>query len=330
MLFTDLRDLLEAGLDIQFSLHIMRESVSDPQLKSWIEFIHEGLLSGVTLSSRCDALGFPAIYIVMIQSGEVIGDLVEALELCSAYLIRRRVMRERFQKLTLYPAFLFLMTLTVMETMSLTVIPNLRRMSDALHIENSSSYVWYDFFGFFAIYLPISLGAVGILSVLIVWKRKWFFPRIVHFFLRKKTTRMFTQLVLSSPGLDMLTFLLRGGTDVLHALQVIGDLDSLNTGKWCRMISRDLEQGISFSESLKKIDRMPAHVAIIMAHAESTGLFAESFQRASDSVSRMLERHVERIAKWAEPILIFFLGGMVMVSTLMFLIPMLSLVRQMS
>ncbi len=330
ILFTDLHDLLDAGIDIQLSLQIMRESVVDLQLKTWIEVIHDGLLEGLTISSQCDALQFPLIYIAIIQSGEAIGDLVEALDLCSGYMIRRRIMRERFQKLTLYPTFLFLLTLTVMETMSLTVIPNLKRMSNALNLETVSSNFWYDFFGLFAIYLPISVGGIGILSVFIVWKRKWFFPRMIHFLLQKNVTRTFTQLMLSSPGLDMLTFLLRGGTDVLRALNIVSELDALNTGEWCKLVSRDIEQGIPFSESLKKIDRMPTHVAMIMAHAESTGLFAESFQRASESVTRMLERHVERMAKWAEPILIFFLGGMVMASTMMLLLPMLSLVRQMS
>ncbi|MFA6384463.1 MAG: type II secretion system F family protein, partial [Candidatus Omnitrophota bacterium] len=258
-----LASLLKAGVPILRALAIISEQSDNTQLKTVISHIHRAVKEGSPFSSVLNRYPsvFPPLYIAMVRTGEDSGALAEVLFRISEYRRTQEDMLSRFRMAMVYPVLMALVGLGTIIFMLSFVMPRLAgiysTMGQQLPLPTRiliavSSFMQH----WFAVVL--FLAGVG---ALIIWRQA-----------QTKAGRMITgRIVLRLPLFGPLIYkselgrfcrtlelLLHSGLPILRALTItVPVLENEVIKQHLSRSYKDLEQGGSFSTSLKNSRMIP-------------------------------------------------------------------------
>ena len=122
--YLEFASLLEAGLDIQRSLHILTEEQKKVTLRDALTTIEENLLKGATLSEALRTVkGFTPYEYYSVEIGEETGKLVAVLKQLSQYYQQRRAQRKQITSALSYPIVILLTAVGAVSFMLAFIVP---------------------------------------------------------------------------------------------------------------------------------------------------------------------------------------------------------------
>lgn len=100
--------LLNSNLTLKDALNVSLTTFKKSNIKTLIDIIIKGIKKGETFSSilKNSALGFPPMYIGLIQVGEKTGTLNSVLSHLNSYLNRNKKIQSKLQLALIYPGFI--------------------------------------------------------------------------------------------------------------------------------------------------------------------------------------------------------------------------------
>ena len=326
---SDLNDLLQAGIDVDAALSAL--SMHTVKHKRYALSLQKSVRQGVPLSYALSEVGFSDIIVHFLKTGEWTGELPAALGKAVDFLRTRRLRRERFERMLAYPAMLTVLSLVVTQLLVSVVLPEFYHLylSLGIALEDSTR-------------LLFTLGAVV----------AWVLPLVLLLLVctaglslviyRRMGLRGFSYLAAYGPwsrlvilmqvkqSMEVLSFLLQGGLDLLTSLKYMAQMNSAGLEREWEQAAHDIALGISFSEVLRLHTRMPQLVIETIALSERTGDVPGSTCRLSGYYTRKMDQAIERFFRYVEPVTTVILGLVVGGATLLFMLPMMSLIRQLS
>ena len=321
--------LVNAGVAIVRSLGVLSEQCPNPKLKRALVEISEDVQQGVNLSDamRKHPQCFDALYVSMVQAGEVGGVLDEVMNRLAKLLEDVARLQNQIKSALSYHVEVGCLALAIFLGMTIFLIPVFAGIFKELGTE-----------------LPaLTLAMLWISEMLTSWRILVLFAIIIGAFIAYKQyyrTRVgketIDRLSLKMPLFGDLiqksavarfsrTFgsLTRSGVPILTALEIVRDTAGNQViANAIDASRRDIQQGGMISISLDKEKVFPVMAIQMISIGEETGELDQMLMKVADFYEDEVEQAVKALTSILEPIMIVVLGGMVGIILLSMYLPM--------
>lgn len=333
ILFTrQLSTLYQAGIPILKSLQIAAEQFTGRHFEEVILKIRDDLEKGEHFSDCLNKYPqiFSHIYVSSIRAAEASGKLDFILDKLADAMERDLVTKEEIKKAIRYPATVIIAIIAAFFVLVTFVVPKFAKFYESydtplpmptqviVALSNFLSEFWY-------IGLPIIIALIiGFIKLVKHPKMR----RPVNKIMLKIPVMgsLFVKTALSRFS-HLLSVLLASGTPLLQSLDIVkhavGNViigDEIEILRKCQSEGRDL----------KEIKHYLKHFPILAVSLIHIGMESGSLELTLKEIARFFDRDIHytsaRLTSLLEPIMIFFIGGMVLFMALAIFLPMWSLI----
>lgn len=320
--------LLRAGLPILQAIGILRKRVVSERLRFLLEDIEEKVRSGYALSQAFAAQGdaFPKIYIASLLAGERSGALDQVLMRYVSYQKTLADARRKMKKSLAYPVVLICASTVLVAVLSTYVIPRFMQLygnigaqslpTITILVVGAAALIRNNLFWM----LPLAI--ILVLSLLI-WRRTprgrltidgWMLKLpVLGETLRQMTVAQFSR---------SLATLLAGGITLPESVEIASEAI---TNRALRQMSSGILAGIregrSFTDSLEGAGWFPELALDMIGVGERSGALREMLDEVANFYDAELDVRLNTITTFIEPVILVFMGGLVMTILLAMYLP---------
>jgi general secretion pathway protein F len=325
--------LVAAGLPLVEALGALSEQAERPALARLLAQVRQQVTEG---SSLADALAqhprvFASLYVNMVRAGEVSGALPVVLERLADYTENQARLLGKVRSALTYPAIMLVLSATILFFLLSYVVPKVTRIFQETHQQLPvPTRVLLGVSDFVAAWWWLILGAVG-LAVLggMRWART---PagreRVDQWTLAVPYLGRLTQKVAVARFARTLATLLASGIGLLPALDIVKSI--VDNTVLTRAIERArdaIREGQSIAPPLRESGLFPPLVVHMVAVGERSGQLEAMLGKAADTYDDEVEQAVGALTTVLEPLIIVFMGGVVLFIVLAILLPIFELNR---
>jgi type IV pilus assembly protein PilC len=328
--------LLRAGLPILQAIGILRKRVSNEHLRLVLESVEEKVRAGLALSQAFAAQGdtFPRIYVASILAGERSGSLDEVLMRYVSFQKTLTEARRKIKKSLTYPAVLFSASIILVMVLATFVIPQFMK----LYAGNEGN-------------LPTVTVAVVAVAGFISGNLTWLIPTIIggiiflYFWRRTPNGRLRVdqwtlRLPVAGETVRMLTIaqftrslatLLAGGITLPESVEIASEsitnraLRSLSAG-----VLTGIREGRPFTESLEAAGWISELALDMIGVGERSGALREMLDEVANFYDGEVEVRLNTITTFIEPVILIFMGSLVMTILLAMYLPLFNMIGNLS
>ncbi|NHZ94823.1 type II secretion system F family protein [Massilia sp. CCM 8734] len=319
--------LLKSGVPIMRGLAGLQESAISKSFGKVIKDLRESLDSGRELSAamRRHPTVFSNFYLSMVRVGEMTGRLEDVFLRLFDHLEFDRDMRERVKTATRYPTFVMIAMLLAMIVVNIFVIPQFVKVFESFNSQLPlMTRILIGSSNFMVRFWPALL--VGSLMAFFGWRtyinsvegRMWWdrvrlrLPIAGKIVLKGTMARFARSFALS----------MKSGVPMVQALTVVSQtVDNAYLASRVEAMRDGVERGESILRTAVAAGVFTPIVLQMIAVGEETG----SLDDLMDEIGQMYEREVDyelkTLSAQIEPIMIVFLGAMVLVLALGIFLP---------
>ena len=319
--------LLKAGVPIMRGLAGLQESAISPAFGRIIKDVRESLDAGRELSAAMarHPTVFTPFYLSMVRVGEMTGRLDEVFLRLFDHLEFDRDMRARVKSATRYPSFVIVAMLVAMVIVNMFVIPQFVKVFASFNAELPlMTRILIGTSAFMVNYWPVLLVAtIASIAAFRAWLRtipgrytwdryKLRFPIAGKIILKGTMARFARSFALSSTS----------GVPIVQALTVVSQ--TVDNAYLCARVEQ-MRDGVERGDSILRTSVTAGVFTPVVLQMIAVGEESGSLDELMDEIAQMYEREVDyelkTLSAQIEPILITFLGVMVLVLALGIFLP---------
>ena len=327
-LFTrQLNTLLKAGVPIMRALAGLQESASNKSMKQMIGDLRDDLDAGRELSvavARQDKI-FSTFYIAMVRVGEMTGLLEEILLRLFYHMEFQQFMRNQVKSALRYPTFVVIAMGIAITVINLMVIPAFAKVFQGFGAELPlMTRILLGFSDFMVAYWPHMLGA-GVLAIVgfKMWVRSekggYDWDRIK---LRIPIAGKIIEKATLARFAASFALAARSGVPIIQAMTVVSQtVDNHYISAKVDGMRNTVERGESVLRAAIQARVFTPVVLQMIAVGEESGMLDEMMQEVADMYQREVEYELKTLSAQIEPILIVFLGVLVLILALGVFLP---------
>lgn len=319
--------LLKSGVPIMRGLAGLQESSTNKSFARVIQDLRESLDAGRELSAamRRHPQCFSTFYLAMVRVGEMTGRLEEVFLRLFDHMEFDRDMRQRVKTALRYPSFVVAAMVLAMVVVNIFVIPQFEKVFNSFHAQLPlMTRILIGTSRFTVQWWPAFLvGAIGAIVAFVSWTRstggrlawdriKLRLPiagKIIH----KGTMARFARSFALS---------IRSGVPIVQALTVVSQTSD---NAYLAMRIEQMRDGVERGESILRTATNAQVFTPIVLQMIAVGEESGSIDDLMDEIAMMYEREVDyelkTLSSQIEPILIVFLGVMVLILALGIFLP---------
>lgn len=334
MLFTrELAVLLKSGVTLGEALQSLGEKSGSKNMRVIAEDILHDVENGQTFSHALTRFPkvFDNLYVNLVQVGETSGTLQENLSFLSQQLQESYTLRKKIQSIVLYPLIVLGLALSVGAAVSIFILPRLIRLFESFDVALPlSTRILLGIAGFMeahgVIFFTLLIAGIILFRVAITFS---FFQFYWHRFLLSVPIggSFFRDIAIAYFCRDM-GVMLRSGVPLLEALFIEERvMPNRAFAAYIKSLALAVSQGRSLAEELsrKQYEHISPLAVKMIAAGEKTGRLSETFVYLENFFSSEIDRKIKNMTVLFEPILLFFIGGIVIFLALAILTPIYSL-----
>lgn len=323
--------MLKAGLNIDKCVVILKNNCKNKKLKGILEVVYNDLMKGKMLSESFAKYPktFPLFFRNMVEVGEKSGKLDIVFLRLAEYYEKNAKTKNKVKQALSYPIFLIVLCFAVLAIISIFVIPSFEDLFNQFGSDLPQiSMIVMDFSNFFRENI---LNLIGIFVFLFL-----FFTLIGK---NKNVRKLYDRIKLNMPFFKKLniakitsTFansfsvLLNSGVPLLTAIDTISRLlGNLVVEEKLQVVKNEISAGKSLAKSLETIDLFPNMLVEMVSVGEATGSLEEVLDKITSYFEEELDIEIKNMTSSIEPVMILFVGGIVVIVLLAIFLPMLEL-----
>lgn len=327
LLTRQLATLVRSGLALEEALDVMARQATKPRLRRLLMAVRSRVLEGHALA---DGLAeFPRVFSPMyratVAAGEQSGHLDLVLDRLAEYTENRRLMQQKTLLALFYPLMLTGIALLVVSGLLAFVVPKVVKVFVNLHQElpllTRILIALGEFFQQWgwALLLGIIAGITGFRWWLrhekaLFWFHGWLLrlPILGRIELGSNTARLARTL----------SILLSSGVPLVEALGIASEVVSNRPLQAAvREAAQRVREGSTLHHALEQSGRFPPMAVYLIAGGENAGNLETMLERAAVYQEQELEGVTAMFLGLFEPLLILFMGAVVLIIVLAILLP---------
>ncbi|MBT9595328.1 MAG: type II secretion system F family protein [Vitreoscilla sp.] len=334
MLFCrQLHTLLRAGVPILRALLGLQESASNPGMRAHLAEVRRSLESGIELSmSFAQQTGlFNGFFVAMVRVGEMTGRLDEVFDRLSRHLEFEMFMRQQVKSALRYPMFVMAAMVAAIAVINVMVIPAFATVFESFGAELpmptrillatsrfTVSYGWL---------LGLALVAAGF-----AWNAWRHTPagrlRWDRFLLGVPVAGKIVHKAMLARFARGFAMALKSGVPIERALAAVAQtVENAWIARRVDGMRESVERGESIVRAAMAAGVFTPVVLQMIGVGEETGAIDELMDEVAELYSNEVQYELKTLSQQVEPILIVFLGALVLVLALGVFLPMWDLGR---
>jgi MSHA biogenesis protein MshG len=319
--------LLKSGVPIMRGLAGLQESATNKSFARVIQDLRESLDAGRELSTamRRHTECFTPFYLAMVRVGEMTGRLEDVFLRLFDHLEFDRDMRDRVKTAMRYPTFVIVAMIAAMVVVNVFVIPQFEKVFKSFHAELPlMTRILIATSRFTVDYWPVMAGAA--MAALfgfrawtrtvpgrLTWDRYKLRVPVAGKIIHKATMARFARSFALS---------IRSGVPIVQALTVVAQTAD---NAYLTLRLDQMRDGVERGESILRTATNAQVFTPVVLQMIAVGEESGSLDDLMDEIAQMYEREVDyelkTLSSQIEPILITFLGAMVLVLALGIFLP---------
>lgn len=309
--------MLGAGMSIVASLEALEEQTINPHFKAVVGGIRGSIEGGAAFSEalRNYPSIFDDLYVSMVRSGEMGGQLAETVARVATFLESSARLKRKVKSAMTYPTVVFCIAISLAIAMILFIVPVFAGMFDDFGAELPGPTKFLIFLSDASRAYILYVIPVVVVAALLF--RRWAKTAsgayaMDRFKLRMPIVGNLLQKVSMSRFSRTFAQLLRSGVPILNALDIVASA----TGNLvvCRILNqaqKQVESGEPLSVALHGKPVFPGLLVRMLAAGEKTGRIDEMMDSIADFYDDEVETALAGLTSMIEPFLMVFLGVVV-------------------
>jgi len=320
--------LLDSGLGITDAVSILGSITTDRKTADFVSLVEEKMQAGRTFSSAFEesVSSLPSIYMLLVKTGEVTGNLKESFKNLDKYLMRTKSVKDKLVSSSIYPLFVIFTALAGMILVSTFIIPKISELfyslgADIPEAVNHALIFSRLMLTVSGIILP---AAVPIIILVHTAEKRW--NKAAYIISRVKNgipiagsfirdTRML-QILLS------LDALVSCGISIEESLKMTAD--AIKDGMYkdtLLNLRREIMKGESLSAAMSRERMIPRKVRNWTAACERTGDPESAFRQLASFYEKEIDKKASIFIGIIEPVLILITGFFIMLMIIFIITP---------
>jgi len=322
-----LATLVNSGMPLEETLQAVAQQTEKPRTQSILLGVRARVMEGHTLADGLEEFpqAFPEIYRATVSAGEQSGHLDAVLERLADYTETRQALRQRITNALVYPIVLVLMSLGIIAFMLSYVVPQVVGVFETTGAElpiltrlliGISDFLreWW-----WLLIAAIAAVAFGMWRLLKIEGPRRRYHRLL---LRLPLIGRITRGVNTARFTRTLSILAGSGVPVLEALKISAEvIMNIPMREAVQEASLRVREGGAISRSLAASRLFPPMTIHLISSGESSGQLEQMLGRAADNQEREMDGLITTMMGIMEPLLIVFMGGVVLTIVLAILLP---------
>lgn len=331
-LFTrQLATLLAAGIPVEESLRGVSEQTEKDKVRELIIGVRAKVLEGYGLAQAMSQYShaFPELYRATVGSGEQTGHLDVVLEKLADYTENQQQTKQKVQQALIYPTIMIFVSISIICFLLSFVVPKIievftssgQTLPEMTEILISISY-FIKSYGLYVLVIII-LALIAFKKSLNNIKIKTAWHRIL---LKLPIASYLIITVNVARYIHTFGILFAAGVSVLETMRVAG---SLVTNVVMRQAfdaaTVKVREGGGISEALKDTGYISPMAIHLIASGEKSGQLSAMMERSANHLDNEVKRLVDTSLTLLEPLVILFMGAIVLFIVLATLLPIFSM-----
>jgi general secretion pathway protein F len=327
LLTRQLATLLRSGLPLEETLQAVAEQTEKPRVQRIVLGVRSKVVEGHPLADglRDFPQAFPEIYRATVSAGEQSGKLDSVLERLADYTESRQVMGQQVSHALVYPIVLLVLSFAIVSFLLAYVVPQVVAVFESGHQELPMA-------------TRILIGASDLVrhywiyGLIVIGAALWGFARWVKApEARLKVDRFLLRLPLAGKlirGLNTARFartfsiLTASAVPVLEALRISAEVvNNLPMRNAVDEAALRVREGAPIGKSLAARKLFPPMMIHLIASGESSGELEKMLERAATNQEREMDALLSTLTNLLGPLMVVFMGAVVMFIVIALLLP---------
>jgi general secretion pathway protein F len=327
LLTRQLSTLVGAGLPLVDCLSALIEQIESARIKRTLSQIREQVREGTSLADALKAHPrmFNDLYVNMVRAGEASGALDGVLLRLAEYTESYAALRDKVRSAMTLPILQAIVAISILMFLLSYVVPKVTKIFE----ENKAKLplmttVLLAISGFLQAYwwIVVSVVIIAVLGVRISIRTPAGRLRYDRYVLSIPYFGKLLKKVALARFSRTLSTLLTSGITLLNSLDIVKNVVGNSVLSQAIEEARNsIREGQSIAPPLKKSGLFPAMLIHMVAVGEKSGELEQMLAKAADAYDAEVSSTVSRLTSILEPVMILFLGGVVMFIVLAILLP---------
>ena len=331
-LFTrHLATLLAAGIPVEESLRGVGEQTDKDKIRKLIIGVRSKVMEGYSLAQAMAEYPyvFPELYRATVAAGEQTGRLDLVLDKLADYTENQQQIRQKIQQALIYPTLMIVVSTAIISFLLTFVVPkiievftssgqSLPAMTNVL-IQISAFIKSYGIYTLIVIIILLVIfnRSLANLRVRLAWHRIILKLPIVAYLVRTINVARY---------IHTFGILFAAGVNVLETMKVSASLVSnlVMRGAFDVATVR-VREGAAISQALKETGFIGPMASHLIASGEKSGQLSTMMERAALHLDNEVRRLIDTALTLLEPLVILFMGAVVLFIVLATLLPIFSM-----
>ncbi|MEM7217549.1 MAG: type II secretion system inner membrane protein GspF [Pseudomonadota bacterium] len=331
MFTRQLSTLLTASLPLEEALAACAQQSEKRHVTALVMAVRSKVLEGFSLAAAFGEFptSFNMLYRSTVAAGEQSGFLDRVLNNLADYTEKRFESRRDVEMALFYPVIILCLALLIVGGLVTYIVPEMVRvfenMGQDLPVMTQVLIATSDFLRgwWWALFLFIWLAVIVVrwaLSQPAI--RQKFDARVLRLPLIGRVARSGN----ASRYASTLSILTQSGVPLVEAMTIAADVVT-NTvlRRRLRQATQRVSEGSSLRAALETVGYFPPMFLHMVASGEASGELDSMLSRVADYQQTELERVVNTVVKLFEPMMLLFMGGLVMIIVMAILLPILNM-----
>jgi len=311
---TELKMMLESGIDIIRALAMEEEETEQPRFREMIADMKKEILGGKTMGEAFEKYRdvFGAFYVNYIRIGETSGTLTENIGRICLQMETEQELKRKVREAMFYPAVIFSFSTLVIIFLVLFVLPNFAQMFEESEtalplLTRALLYFGNNLPRILIVSLPLALALPFLKKRILAEpdyryrldRKKFHLPLLGEIFQKSMAAALAQNFsLLINSGMVI--------TEILEHLAV--NTENSFIRQRLKEMKRQILSGGAVGSAVEELTIFPKNYLKMIRIGEESGKLAEMFEKIYQISRENLEQNIKRLLIWIEPLLILFLG----------------------
>ncbi len=327
LMLRQLATLLEAGLPLEQALAVLIEQGDNAAMRQVIAALRSEVLAGSTLARAMEKHrdAFPEIHRALIRAGEESGELATVMDKLATYSEGQQALQQKIGLAMVYPAIVIFVAVLVVGGLLLFVVPPVvevfQQTRQELPFLTKALIALSDFLSATWLYLIALFVLGGIIA------QRALQQEALRYQLHLKLLRLpiVGKLIRGSNTARMastLSILVGSGVGLLTALNAAcGVVNNLPMRRALEDAAAKVREGVTLSRALAASGLFPPVLVHLIASGEQSGRLDTMLDRVAKQQTQEVSGFTTALTAILEPVLILFMGAVVLLIVLAILLP---------
>ncbi|PID41739.1 MAG: type II secretion system protein GspF [Proteobacteria bacterium] len=331
LLTRQIATLFQSGIPVEEALTAVAGQSEKPKIRSIMLAVRSRVLEGFTLADSLAAFpnAFPRLYRSTVAAGEHAGHLDLVLNRLADYTEARQHARQKIQLAAIYPLILTFVSISIVVFLLAYVVPDIIKV----FVNNGQelpglTQALLNVSSFLAAYGLYLFAAIVLVVLVFGWMmRKEPFRLAVHkMLLEMPFVKKISRGSNSARFASTLSILNSSGVPLVEAMKISGEVLSNDYLKAeIKNAATRVSEGGSLNKSLQQTGYFPPIMIHMIASGESSGELDQMLERTAKNQEFELEGLIATLVGLFEPLMLLFMGAVVLVIVLAIMLPILNM-----